>query len=220
MFITNESWDFLERHVPDYHTREDVLRLNELQGFVDDQESSVQGITRKEAFLLRDNILTDLLSEAAASFAGKMPLAIPGECSLRDYAEIVAEIAYESGVRGFRPSHDSRETISSVIAWADEFSRLHKDTDWDEVDYPETLLDFVEKKLSTAPHLDDSATAYPIASLTRSKLKKLGYNTETLSDRDVYEIAGLTGDSYVCSNQFTQNIHAACEMFGLKRNSK
>lgn len=220
MNITNEFWDFIKANVPNYDTREDVLRQSNLQIFIDqDDDTHVKGITHKEAILLRDNIVHQLLAEAVSSFSTKLPLAIPGECSLRDYAETLVNIAYESGVRQFRPSHDSRETISSVINWADEFSRIHEDTDWSEVDYLDTLLDFTEKKLHTAPHMDDSATDFTIASLNRAALKRHDYDTTSLSDRDMYELAGLMGDSYCDSSQFSHDVHTACEMFGLTENS-
>ena len=48
--ITDSFWNFIEANVPNYHEREDVLHQGELQLFIDGHESTVQGITREEAF--------------------------------------------------------------------------------------------------------------------------------------------------------------------------
>lgn len=66
--ITDELWDFVEANVPNYHERDDVMRQAALQLFIDGHESSVTGITRDEAILLRDNILYGLFAEAIAAF--------------------------------------------------------------------------------------------------------------------------------------------------------
>nr|WP_195461782.1 hypothetical protein [Alistipes sp. D31t1_170403_E11] len=126
LHITNELWDFIEANVPDYHEREDVMRQAQLQNFIDGHESTVAGIPREEAILLRDKIVYGLCAEAIAAFTGE---AVSGSGYLRDYAEALADIAYEAGKRRFRFAGNSRETISTFICWADEFSRRHKDTD-------------------------------------------------------------------------------------------
>lgn len=153
--ITDDLWDFIEANVPNYHEREDVLRQAQLQLFIDGHESLVAGITREEAFLLRDNILHRLFAEAIAAFTSKQPLKVPGGVSLRDYAETIADIAYEAGAGKFRPTGNSRDTISTIIAWADEFSRLHRDTDWIDKKYLDEIYNFTEEKLQTASTEDD-----------------------------------------------------------------
>lgn len=41
MNITTEFWDFIEKYLPDYHTRNDVLRHSQLQLFIDGHESTI-----------------------------------------------------------------------------------------------------------------------------------------------------------------------------------
>ena len=71
--ITNSFWDFIEANVLNYHERDDVSRQAELQNFINGHESSVTGITREEAILLRDNILHQLFVEAIAAFTRRTP---------------------------------------------------------------------------------------------------------------------------------------------------
>lgn len=72
MIITNEFWDFIERNVPNYHTREDVLHQANLQLFIDQgDDTHVKGITREEAIEERDNILFHLYGEAIDAFTRK-----------------------------------------------------------------------------------------------------------------------------------------------------
>lgn len=39
--ITEEFWDFIEKYLPDYNEREDVLRIGQLQLYIDGHESPV-----------------------------------------------------------------------------------------------------------------------------------------------------------------------------------
>lgn len=153
--ISDKFWDFIEANVSNYHERDDVLRQTELQNFIDGHESAVQGITREEAILLRDNILHGLCAEAIAAFTGE---AVSGNGYLRDYAEVLADIAYEAGARKFRSTGNSRDTISTLIEWADEFSQLHKDTDWIDKEYLDEIYNFTEEKLQTASAGNDPDT--------------------------------------------------------------
>ena len=73
MFITNESWDFIERNVPHYYTRDDVLRQSELQLFIDGHESEITGLTREQAIVERDRILLRLYGEAIAAHTHRTP---------------------------------------------------------------------------------------------------------------------------------------------------
>ena len=210
--ITDPFWDFIEANVPDYHERDDVMRQAALQLFIDGHESSVSGITREEAILLRDNILHRLFAEAIEAFTGE---AISGSGYLRDYAETLADIAYEVGRRHCRLSDNSRETISTIIRWADEFSRLHRDTDWIDKEYLDEIYDFTEQKLRDALQDSDADTECDIAFLDRAALERHGYDTRNITDDDLQELAGLMGDRYCNSSMFSEDLHAACKSYGL-----
>lgn len=71
--LTAEFCDFLERHVPDYHTREDVLQQSELQLFIDGHESEITGLTREEAVAQRNGIFFRLFFEAIDAFTRMTP---------------------------------------------------------------------------------------------------------------------------------------------------
>lgn len=73
MIITNEFWDFIERNVPNYHTREDVLQQSELQLFIDGHESEITGLTREEAVAQRNGIFFRLFFEAIDAFSRMTP---------------------------------------------------------------------------------------------------------------------------------------------------
>ena len=79
--ITDSFWNFIEANVPNYHEREDVLHQGELQLFIDGHESTVQGITREEAFLLRDKILRPFYRSYLATFTASTRR-ISGQCLL------------------------------------------------------------------------------------------------------------------------------------------
>ena len=68
-----------------------------------------------------------IYAEAITAFMKRQPAALPGNVSLRDYAEALVDIAYEAGRRKFRPSDNFRDTAATLIAWGDEFSRQHGD---------------------------------------------------------------------------------------------
>lgn len=146
--ITDDLWDFIEANVPNYHERDDVMRQAQLQLLIDGHESPVAGITREEAILLRDNILHGLFAEAVAVFTAKQSVEVPSGISLHDYAETLADIAYECGTRRFRYGSDSRMKITRIVAWADEFSRNHAHTDWAKTEYLDKIDEFMQSKLS------------------------------------------------------------------------
>jgi hypothetical protein len=60
--------------------------------------------------------------------------------------EALSDIAYLAGQKGFF-SGDSRNDIAEFIIWAKEFEEIHDETDWDEVDYMETIEAFTLNKL-------------------------------------------------------------------------
>jgi len=41
MKISTEFWDFIEKYLPGYHQRDDVLRQGQLKQYIDGQESSL-----------------------------------------------------------------------------------------------------------------------------------------------------------------------------------
>lgn len=153
---TKRFWDFIEANVPNYHDHQDVKRLKELQNFIDGHKSSVRGIPMETAVMLRSEILLNLYQEAIGNFVTKLPVSITGKSNLRDYAEAIADIAYEAGSQNFRPTENSRDTIDTIIHWANEFTRQHQDTDWNEVEYLDTIYEFTEQKLKKQEY--DTAT--------------------------------------------------------------
>lgn len=219
LHITNEFWDFIEANVPDYHERDDVMRQAALQLFIDGHESSVQDISREQALSERNEILFRLYHEAIDHFTGKLPVLIAGESDLRDYAETIADIAFEAGARGFRPTGNSRDTISTIIAWADEFSRQNQDTDWIDKEYLDEIYDFTQQKLNAHPNEDDPDRECNIAFLDRDTLRRHGYPTDNISDDDLQRLAALVGESYLKSPQFKTDLRAACKKLGLGQNN-
>lgn len=215
LHITDSFWDFIEANIPDHDKRTDTLRQSELQNFIDGHESTVAGITREEAILLRDNILHRLFAEAIAAFTGET---VSGSGYLRDYAEALADIAYEAGKRRFRLSGNSRETIGTLIHWADEFSRRHKNTDWIDKEYLDEIYNFTEEKLRTAQSGSDPESEFEIAFLDRAALERHGYDSKNTTDSDLQELAKLMGDNYCNSPKFSEDLCAACTSLGLKRN--
>lgn len=71
------------------------------------------------------------------------------ETKLADFKEVIADIAYEAGQAGYK-QEDSRGTINQIIAWANEFTEAHKNTDWSMTDYMETVFRFADEKLETS----------------------------------------------------------------------
>jgi len=60
--------------------------------------------------------------------------------------EAIADIAYLAGQRGFS-SGDSRCDVAEFIEWGHEFEAVHEDTNWDELDYCDTIEAFLNAKL-------------------------------------------------------------------------
>ena len=183
--------DFVERCLPEYPTRYDVFRLGELQNFLDGHESPEFGLNRDEAAAERDRL------------------------QLRIYAEVLVDIAYEAGRRKFRPSDNSRDTAATLIAWGDEFSRRHGNTDWAEKEYLDEIYRFIDGKLPSVPSKDDPNAEFDIAFLNRAALERHGYDTATITDGDLQELAGRMGD-YYCDSSFSEHLHMACDDFGLQ----
>lgn len=151
--ITTEFWDFIEQNVPDYHTREDVLRQCELQNFIDGHESKITGLTREEAITLRDQILFRLYHEAIDSYTRRTQFYRPPqppytEENLRGFMEVVANIAYDAGCAHLRIENDSVGRIGTFVQWALEFNCLHNDADWDEEDFISVIGQFIDQKIA------------------------------------------------------------------------
>lgn len=64
-----------------------------------------------------------------------------------DFKEVLADIAYGAGAVRYGIHGNSRSTIKDIISWADEFMEIHKDTDWEVVDYIETVYTYVVGKI-------------------------------------------------------------------------
>ena len=184
--------DFVERCLPEYPTRYDVFRLGELQNFLDGHESPEFGLDRDEAAAERDRL------------------------QLRIYAEALVDIAYEAGRRKFRPSDNSRDTAATLIAWGDEFSRQHGDANRTEKEYLDEIYRFTDEKLRSVPNKDDPNAEFDIAFLNRAVLERHGYDTATITDSDLQELAGRMGDYYCESSKFSEDLRTACGDFGLK----
>ena len=208
--------DFVERCLPEYHTRYDVFRLGELQNFLDGHESPEFGLNRDEAVAERDRLQLRIYAEAVTAFMKRQPAALPGNVSLRDYAEVLVDIAYEAGRRKFRPSDNSRDTAATLIAWGDEFSRQHEDTDRTEKEFLDEIYRFTAEKLQSVPNKDDPNAEFDIAFLNRAVLERHGYDTATITDSDLQELAGRMGDYYCESSKFSEDLRTACGDFGLK----
>ena len=200
--------DFVECSLPEYPTRYDVFRLGELQNFLDGHESPEFGLNRDEAAAERDRLQLRIYAEAITAFMKRQPAALPGNVSLRDYAEALVDIAYEAGRRKFRPSDNSRDTAATLIAWGDEFSRQHE--------FLDEIYRFTAEKLQSVPNKDDPNAEFDIAFLNRAVLERHGYDTATITDSDLQELAGRMGDYYCESSKFSEDLRTACGDFGLK----
>lgn len=208
--------DFVERCLPEYPTRYDVFRLGELQNFLDGHESPEFGLNRDEAAAERDRLQLRIYAEAITAFMKRQPAALPDNVSLRDYAEVLVDIAYEAGRREFRPSDNSRDTITTLIAWGDEFSRQHGDANRMEKEYLDEIYRFTDEKLRSVPSKDDPNAEFVITFLDRAALERHGYDTATITDGDLQELAGRMGDYYCESSKFSEDLRTACGAFGLK----
>ena len=71
MEMTNEFWDFIEENLPNYYTRNDVLRHSNLQLIVDGEESCITDMTLEEAKAELDALSLKLYSEAIDAFTKK-----------------------------------------------------------------------------------------------------------------------------------------------------
>lgn len=69
------------------------------------------------------------------------------EVELENHVEVLVDIAYIAGEEGLFQDRDSRVVNNLIISWACEFTRLHKDTDWSETDYLETIYLFASGKI-------------------------------------------------------------------------
>ncbi|MBF0648724.1 M48 family metallopeptidase [Dysgonomonas sp. GY75] len=68
--ITEKFWDFIEKYLPDYHERDDVLRQSQLQLYIDGKESAVagEGLAEDEAGDELHHILYNLYAEAIDAY--------------------------------------------------------------------------------------------------------------------------------------------------------
>ena len=190
--------------------------LGELQNFLDGHESPEFGLNRDEAAAERDRLQLRIYAEAITAFMKRQPAALPGNVSLRDYAEVLVDIAYEAGRRKFRPSDNFRDTAATLIAWGDEFSRQHGDANRTEKEYLDEICRFTAEKLRSVPSKDDPNAEFDIAFLNRTALERHGYDTATITDGDLQKLAERMGDYYCESSKFSEDLRTACGDFGLK----
>jgi len=61
--------------------------------------------------------------------------------------ETIADLAYLAGVKQFY-SGDSRTDIKLFISWANEFEGIHKNTDWNEVDYMLEIESYADSQIN------------------------------------------------------------------------
>jgi len=61
--------------------------------------------------------------------------------------ETVADIAYTAGYHQYY-SGNSRADISEYIQWANEFEKIHQETDWDKIDYILSVEKYTEAKIN------------------------------------------------------------------------
>ncbi|GAB6118954.1 hypothetical protein [Dysgonomonas termitidis] len=72
MEMTNEFWDFIEENLPNYYTRDDVLRHSNLQLLVDGEESCITDLTPEEAKAELEALSLKLYTEAIDAFTQKV----------------------------------------------------------------------------------------------------------------------------------------------------
>lgn len=61
--------------------------------------------------------------------------------------ETIADIAYIAGYYKYS-SGDSRLDASLFLAWANEFEKHHKITDWEQADYISLIEEYTENKIN------------------------------------------------------------------------
>ena len=97
-----------------------------------------------------------------------------------------------------------------------QISRRHRNTDWTEKEYLDEIYRFTDEKLRSVPSKDDPNAEFDIAFLNRAALERHGYDTATITDSDLQELAGRMGDYYCESSKFSEDLRTACGDFGLK----
>lgn len=83
--MTHEFWDFIEKYLPGYHKRDDVLRHAELQLFIDGHESLVssENISVLEAQAELDILSLKVCDEAIDAYTKGLGLECE-ECKLHN----------------------------------------------------------------------------------------------------------------------------------------
>lgn len=66
---------------------------------------------------------------------------------LENYSQVLVDIAYIAGEEELSEGRDSRVVNQTIISWANDFTRLHQNTDWEETDYLETIYSFAYNKV-------------------------------------------------------------------------
>ena len=81
-----------------------------------------------------------------------------------------------------------------------------------EKEYPDEICRFTAEKLRSVPSKDDPNAEFDIAFLNRAALERQGYDTATIMDGDLQELAGRMGDYYCESSKFSEE-----SAYGLRR---
>ncbi|GAB6119612.1 hypothetical protein [Dysgonomonas termitidis] len=66
--ITDEFWDFIEKYLPGYYKRDDILRHADLKLFIDGHESTVTGLTVEEAAVELSVLSLKITNEAIDAY--------------------------------------------------------------------------------------------------------------------------------------------------------
>lgn len=66
--MTEQFWDFIEENLPNYYSRDDVLRHSNLQLLVDGEESCITDLTIEEAKEELDKLSLRLYEEAIDAY--------------------------------------------------------------------------------------------------------------------------------------------------------
>ena len=208
--------DFVERCLPEYPTRYDVFRLGELQTFLDGHESpGVWAGLRRSRRGARPVAASDLCRGHHRLYE-RQPAALPDNVSLRDYAEVLVDIAYEAGRREIpalgqlpRYGRDSLPGATSSPGSTEMQTGWRRSTSTRFTDSPTRNCEafrvrMIRMRSSTSPFLN------------RAALERHGYDTATITDSDLQELAGRMGDYYCESSKFSEDLRTACGDFGLK----
>lgn len=97
-----------------------------------------------------DERIVDRMNLALVSVDGG-PAGKPLDTERDDLNEVIADIAYLAGERKYY-SGDSRDDIALFVDLAQKFQAEHKDTEWDNHDYIDTITKYAAQHLACCEH--------------------------------------------------------------------